>query len=31
MKTLFDYSEAAEYLELSPAYVKRLCDQHKLG
>jgi hypothetical protein len=31
MKTLFDYGEAAEFIDLSPAHVKRLCDLHKLG
>ena len=31
MKTLFDCHEAAEVMDLSPAYVKRLCNEHKLG
>jgi hypothetical protein len=31
MKTLLDYHEAAEFMDLSPAYVKRLCDLRKLG
>jgi hypothetical protein len=28
---LFNYQEAADYLEVSPKYVKKLCDQRKLG
>ena len=31
MKTLFDYHEAAEFMDLSPGYVKRLCGLRKLG
>jgi hypothetical protein len=28
---LLNYQEAADYLDLRPSTVKKLCDQHKIG